>query len=117
MKGEIKLNPINIIASSNTRNNTPLIEISASPYSNDVIGLQDLYLQLDNTNVTINMIQDNISSGNDISGTNYKVSSSYSNGSLVRGTPVLSTTTETTTTTTTNSTSQTTTPDRDWETL
>ena len=62
----------------------PIIEISISPYSNDVIGLQDLYLQLDINNSTINMIIDQISSGSDTSGTNYIVSSSYTNGSLVR---------------------------------
>lgn len=87
-KGEIKLNPINILSTRVVRGSN-LVEVSASPYSNDVIGLQDLYLQLDNSNVVINMIADNISSGNDVSGSNYTVSSSYSNGSLVRGTPVL----------------------------
>ena len=105
-KGEIKLNPINIISTRVVKNGTSFVEISASPYSNDVIGLQDLYLQLDNSNVVVNMIQDNISSGNDISGSNYKVSSSYANGSLVRGTPVLVTTdTNTTSGTTVNSSS------------
>ena len=82
-KGEIKLNPINIISTMVNRG-TPLIEVSVSPYSNDVIGLQDLYLQLDNSNVTINMVADEIASGNDISGSNYTVTSSYSNGSLTR---------------------------------
>ena len=105
-KGEIKLNPINIISTRVMKNGSPFVEISASPYSNDVIGLQDLYLQLDNSNVVVNMIQDNISSGNDISGSNYKVSSSYASGSLVRGTPVLVTTdTNTTSGTTVNSSS------------
>ena len=105
-KGEIKLNPINIISTRVVKNGTSFVEISASPYSNDVIGLQDLYLQLDNSNVVVNMIQDNISSGNDISGSNYKVSSSYASGSLVRGTPVLVTTdTNTTSGTTVNSSS------------
>ena len=105
-KGEIKLNPINIISTRVVKNGTSFVEISASPYSNDVIGLQDLYLQLDNSNVVVNVIQDNISSGNDISGSNYKVSSSYANGSLVRGTPVLVTTdTNTTSGTTVNSSS------------
>ena len=61
-----------------------LIEISASPYSNDVIGLQDLYLQLDMTKTVINIKPDNISSGYDTSGLNYIVSSSYVNGNLVR---------------------------------
>jgi hypothetical protein len=99
-KGEIKLNPINII-STRVNRNIPLVEISAVPYSNDVIGLQDLYMQLDNSNVTVNMIADNIASGNDTSGTNYTVSSSYSNGSLVRGAVVLESTESTTTTSTT----------------
>lgn len=86
-KGEIKLNPINIISTTVNRN-TPLIEVSASPYSNDVIGLQDLYLQLDVNNTTVDVIQDNIASGNDVSGSNYIVSSSYSSTMLVRGTPI-----------------------------
>jgi len=83
LKGEIKLNPINIISTSVNRGES-LIEFSISPYSNDVIGLQDLYLQLDNNKTTINMISDQIASGADISGTNYIVSSSYSNSNLVR---------------------------------
>jgi hypothetical protein len=83
IKGEIRLNPINIISTLKTKT-VPIIEISISPYSNDVIGLQDLYLQLDINNSTINMIIDQISSGSDTSGTNYIVSSSYTNGSLVR---------------------------------
>tara|TARA_Y100000004_G_scaffold29658_1_gene30708 strand:- start:13761 stop:15845 length:2085 start_codon:yes stop_codon:yes gene_type:complete len=85
LKGEIKLNPINIISTQINRE-FPLIEISAVPYSNDVIGLQDLYVRLDTNNVTINSINDRISSGYDISGSNYIVSSSFANGSLVRGT-------------------------------
>ena len=83
VKGEIKLYPINI-TSTNLNKGAPIIEISTSPYSNDVIGLQDLYLQLDINNTFINMVSDSISSGADISGTNYTVSSSYSNGIYVR---------------------------------
>lgn len=83
VKGEIKLNPINIISTSVNRS-VPLVEISISPYSNDVIGYQDLYLQLDSSSSTVSTIADNISSGNDVSGTNYLVSSSYTNGSLIR---------------------------------
>ena len=88
VKGEIKLNPIKIISTSVNRG-TPLIEVSAVPYSNDVIGLQDLYLQRDTNNVTVNTVSDQIASGDDVSGSNYIVTSSYSNGSLVRGTPIL----------------------------
>jgi len=83
IKGEVKLSPINITNTSINRG-FPLIEISVSPYSNDVIGLQDLYLQLDITKTVINSKPDQISSGYDTSGTNYIVSSSYSNGLLVR---------------------------------
>jgi hypothetical protein len=103
VKGEIKLNPIKIISTSVNRE-TPLIEVSAVPYSNDVIGLQDLYLQLDTNNVVVNTVSDQIASGDDVSGSNYIVTSSYSNGSLVRGTPVLTTqqTTQNTSTPTTN---------------
>jgi len=82
-KGEVILNPINII-STVVNSGVPIIEISATPQSNDVIGLQDLYLQLDMNNIDVNMISDRISSGEDISGTSYTVSSSYSNGVLVR---------------------------------
>lgn len=91
MKGEIKLNPIKIISSQLSRGNTPIIEISAVPYSNDIIGLQDLYLQLDMKYTVVNTIIDQIDSGNDISGTNYIVSSSYSGNELVRGVPILGT--------------------------
>ena len=96
--GEIKLNPINIISTKLTRGvpgaEVPLIEISTSPFSNDVIGLQDLYLQLDTSNSTVTMIPDEISSGTNTSGSSYKVTSSYSNGSLVRGTPAIAGTSE-----------------------
>ena len=96
--GEIKLNPINIISTKLTRGvpgaEVPLIQISTSPFSNDVIGLQDLYLQLDTSNSTVTMIPDEISSGTNTSGSSYKVTSSYSNGSLVRDTPHIAGTSE-----------------------
>jgi len=88
IKGEIKLNPINIIETDVFRG-TNIVEISATPYSNDVIGLQDLYLQLDPFNMKVNMLTDRIESGSDVSGTNYLVSSSYSS-KLVRRTPIVS---------------------------
>jgi hypothetical protein len=75
-KGEIKLSPINI---TNTVVNKgfPLVEISGSPCSNDVLGLHDLYVQIDLENTMINAISDsdNLDSA----------ASSYANGSLVRG--------------------------------
>jgi len=99
-KGEIKLNPLNIISTKLNRGatgfTTPYIEISMQPYSNDVIGLQDLYLQLDTSNTQVTMVPDEITSGTNTSGSSYKVTSSYSNGSLVRGTPHLASETTTT---------------------
>ena len=83
IKGEIVLHPINIVSTSIDKG-TPLIEIEAVPYSNDVIGLQDLYLQLDTNKVSLNMWPDEIASGAEVSGTNHQVSSSYSNGVFVR---------------------------------
>jgi hypothetical protein len=80
-KGRITLNPINII-SGKTKDSQQILEISTCPLSNDVIGLQDLYLQLDKTSVE--MVIDQISSGSSPSGSNYTVSSSYSAGNIVR---------------------------------
>ena len=83
INGIITLNPV-VITSANMRNGQPTIEISACPSSNDVIGLQDLYLQLDTSNSTFETIIDNISSGLDPSASNYIVSSSYASNTLVR---------------------------------
>ena len=81
--GLIKLNPLNVISTEVTRG-TSLIEVSSCPYSNDVLGLRDLYLQMDTSYLTVNMVPDQVSSGSDISGGSYTVTSSYSNGSLTR---------------------------------
>ena len=75
-KGEILINAI-IINSTIINTDQPIIEISGTPKSYDVIGLQDLYLQLDNSNSLVTMVSDTISSGADISGSNYVVSSSF----------------------------------------
>ena len=83
------LNPLNIISTNVTSGDASYIEVSMSPYSNDVIGLQDLYLQLDMNNVVVSMVDDRISSGNDNSGSNYLVKSSYVDN-LVRGNPIYS---------------------------
>jgi len=82
-KGIITLNPINILAGK-IKDGQTIIEISGIPHSNDVVGLQDLYLQLDISSSNFEMIVDNISSGLDPSASNYISSSSYVNGSLVR---------------------------------
>ena len=55
VKGEIMLDPIKIVGTTKSVGEFPIIEIQAIPYSNDVIGLQDLFLQLDisKSNVTV----------------------------------------------------------------
>jgi len=83
IKGVITLNPVNII-SGKIKDGQTIVEIQAIPHSNDVIGLQDLYLQLDISNSTFETVVDEVSSGLDSSASNYIVSSSYSNGTLVR---------------------------------
>jgi hypothetical protein len=82
--GIITLNPINIISTGKVKDGQSIIEISTIPKSNDVIGLQDLYLQLDINNSLFEMVVDEISSGLDPSASNYIVTSSYANGNLVR---------------------------------
>ena len=81
--GVISLNPINI-QSGMIRDGQTIIEIGVPPASNDVVGLQDLYLQLDISSSTFEMVVDEIASGLDPSASNYIVSSSYPNGTLVR---------------------------------
>ena len=61
-----------------------IVEIQAYPESNDIIGLKDIFLQLDMSNTKINIVRDTISSGQQISGIGYKVTSSYSNGTITR---------------------------------
>ena len=83
-KGEVLINPININNTSKEVQNIPIIEISACPQSNDVIGLQDLYLQLDVSNSTVDMIADTIGSGENTSGTLHTSTSSYMIGDVAR---------------------------------
>jgi len=80
-KGEVIINTLNI---TNTVLPDGVIEIQAYPDSNDVIGLKDLYLVFDVSKSEINMVKDTIASGEQISGVNYPVRSSYSNGQLTR---------------------------------
>ena len=79
--GEINLSTINIISTDKPNN---IIEIQVFPESNDIIGLQDLYLDFNIPSSQINMVKDTITSGEQISGVGYKVTSSYSNGELSR---------------------------------
>ena len=79
--GEINLTTVNITSTDRPNN---VVEVQAFPESNDVIGLQDLYLDFSIPSSQINMVKDTITSGEQISGVGYKVTSSYSNGELTR---------------------------------
>ena len=84
LKGEIILGTVNITSTSLSNG---LIEIQAFPESNDVVGLRDLYVSLNISKSTINIVRDVIASGDEISGTRFVsdfYTSSYSNGNLVR---------------------------------
>ena len=80
--GEVIISTVNITSTQRSNN---IIEIQAFPESNDIIGLKDLYLSFAVGDSSINMIKDTITSGEQISGVGYKVTSSYTNGALVRG--------------------------------
>ena len=84
-KGEIKLGTIKISATSLANN---IIEIQAFPESNDIVGLNDLYLNFSISKSAINMVRDVIASGDEISGTVFSKDeyyrSSYPNGNFIR---------------------------------
>ena len=83
-RAEILLKPINITGTAKKVLDVPIIEVSACPNSNDVIGLQDLYLQLDVKNSTVDMISDSITSGENSAGNMYTATSSYTKGNITR---------------------------------
>ena len=83
VSGIITLNPI-VTTSGKIKDGQSIIELSVCPKSNDVIGLQDLYLQLDIGSSIFEPVVDEIASGADPAGSQYIVSSSYQNGALVR---------------------------------
>ena len=79
--GEIILFTTNI---TNTEIPSGIVEVQAFPESNDVIGLTNLFVELTIDKSTINMVKDTISSGEQVSGVGFPVTSSYSNGQLTR---------------------------------
>ena len=81
VKGEILLDVVNITSTSLNNN---VIEVQAVPESNDVLGLKDLYLQIDVGNSVVNTIEDIITSGENTSATLFVPTSSYLNGQFTR---------------------------------
>lgn len=80
LKGEVVISPTVFTSSTKPEG----IEVEAIPESNDVIGLKDLYIELNIANTVVNIIEDSVSSGENTSATNYVLTSSYSNGNLTR---------------------------------
>lgn len=78
-KGEIMLNSVVFTSYDGTE-----IQIEATPDSNDVIALRELYLRLETSKLNIQMIEDTLASGYDLSGENYIVSSSYNQNNYIR---------------------------------
>jgi len=112
-KGELLLKPVNITGTSKKIQDISIIEVSACPQSNDVIGLQDLYLQLDVGKSSVDMLVDTIESGDNTSGNLYTATSSYKSVNIARLTDseianaTIGTDTETTNVNTSSTTSDT----------
>ena len=88
-KGEIIIDTVNITSTVQANN---IVEVQATPESNDVLARKELYLQFDVSMSNFYMRQDSIASGANTSGTRFDVQSSYSNGQKVRGAIISSTT-------------------------
>ena len=73
-KGEINLFPVNIVSTSLSNR----IEIEVTPESNDIVAKENLYIVLDTTgNSKLNLLEDVLVSGSNVSGTNYMPPSSF----------------------------------------
>jgi hypothetical protein len=79
--GDLLLDVIKIL---DTSLDSKVIQIQAIPESNDIIGLRDLYLQVDIQNSVVNIVEDIISSGENVSATQFVTTSSYLNGKFTR---------------------------------
>ena len=74
VKGEVILFPVSITSTSLENR----IEIEVTPESNDVVAKENLYIVLDTTgNSKLNLLEDVLVSGSNVSGTNYIPPSSF----------------------------------------
>ena len=109
MHGEILIDTVNILSTVVANN---VIEIQAIPHSNDIVGLNDLYVKFDMSNTTLNVVQDLIASGENTSGSRFVHVHSYYTPTYTRnstspvstsGSSVLSSTATSTSSTTSSS--------------
>jgi hypothetical protein len=75
---------LDVVKISGTSLSSGFIQVQAIPQSNDVVGLRDLYLQVDIQNSVVNTLEDVISSGENASATEFVSTSSYLNGKYTR---------------------------------
>jgi hypothetical protein len=75
---------LDVVKISGTSLSSGFIQVQAIPQSNDVVGLRDLYLQVDIQNSVVNTVEDVISSGENASATEFVSTSSYLNGKYTR---------------------------------
>ena len=83
-KGELNIVAIKVLSTSKKKYGIDIIQISVTPKSNDIIGLQDIYLQLDVNNSEVDVVTDVMASGIDVSGSTHISSPSYKNGLPIR---------------------------------
>ena len=74
MHGEILIDTVNILSTVIANN---VIEIQAIPHSNDVVGLNDLYVKFDMLNTYIYVVQVVIALGDNLSGSRFVHTHSY----------------------------------------
>ena len=79
--GDLLLDVVNITGVTLTNG---FVEIQAIPESNDIVGLKELYLQIDIRTSVVNMIEDIITSGENTTATLFTPTSSYLNGNYTR---------------------------------
>ena len=74
VKGEVILFPVTIVSSTLSNR----VEIEVTPESNDIVAKENLYIVLDTTgNSKLNLLEDVLVSGSNVSGTNYTPPSSF----------------------------------------
>lgn len=79
--GEINIDNINVLSTTLPNN---IIQIDATPYSNDIIAKKSIYLKLDVDSSKISVIKDVISSGENVSGSRFNPESSYFTDTKIR---------------------------------
>ena len=75
---------LDVVKITGTSLPTGVIEVQAAPESNDIVGLKELYLQVDVQKSVVNTIEDIITSGENSSATQFVSTSSYLNGKYTR---------------------------------